>query len=61
MPVLEVESAGQEAFLSLDVALVKPEQECSLVLGLHIALLLLSSVMRVFKTAAYFTFIYYGF
>lgn len=29
VPGLEVELAGQEALLSLDVALVKPKQECS--------------------------------
>lgn len=59
--VLEVELAGQEALLSLHVALVKPKQDCSLVSGSDIALLLLSSVMSMFKTAAYFTFIYCGF
>lgn len=60
MPVLEAELAGQEELLPLDLALGKPKQEYCLVLGLGIALLLLSSVMNMFKTAANFTFIYYG-
>lgn len=49
VPVLEVELAGQEALLSLNMVLVKPKQECSLLLGLGITLLLLSSVMSMFS------------
>lgn len=45
----------------LDLALIKPEQECCLVLGLGIALLLHSSIMSMLKTADYFTLIHYGF
>lgn len=52
--------AGEEALLPLELALVKPKQECSLVLSLGIALLLLSRVMNIFKTAAYFKLIHYG-
>lgn len=61
MPVMGVELSGQEALLLLGLALVKPKQECCLVLGLGIALLLPSSIMSMLKTAAYFTVIYYGF
>lgn len=60
MPVLEAELAGQEELLPLDLALGKPYQEYCLVLGLGIALLLLFSVISMFKRAANFTFIYYG-
>lgn len=38
--IMEVELARQEAFLPLDLALVKPKQEYCLVLGLGMALLL---------------------
>lgn len=43
--LMEVELARQEAFLLLDLALVKPKQEYCLVLGLGMALLLPPSLV----------------